>query len=79
MYHVPACPDCCVNLPKGQEEEEQKTDRQISYKMSRNLCLFFFFDVILCLCHNIVGEHKYWTTELQGSSLSFFKLAEVAG
>lgn len=79
MYHIPVCPGCCVNLPKGREEEEQKTDRQISY-ISRNLSrnLWFFFDVILCLCHNIVGERKYWTMELQGSSLSFFKLADEA-
>lgn len=44
VYHIPVCPGCCVNLPKGREEEEQKTDRQISY-MSRNLSrsLWFFF------------------------------------
>lgn len=37
-----------VAVSKGLEEEEQKTDRQISYKMSRILLFFFFSSFFSC-------------------------------
>lgn len=52
---VPVCTGCCVNLLRGTEEDEEKTDRQISYKRSRN-CVDCF--AILCLCRIAAGEDK---------------------
>lgn len=46
---------CCVNLLRGTEEDEEKTDRQISYKRSRN-CVDCF--AILCLCRIAAGDDK---------------------
>lgn len=51
---VAVCTGCCVNLLRGTEDEE-KTDRQISYKRSRN-CVDCF--AILCLCRIAAGDDK---------------------
>lgn len=61
-----------VPVSKGLEQEEQKTDRQISYKMSR---IFFFFPflVLICVCVTVGYVHS-----LSGSPLSVWNLADEA-
>lgn len=70
-----------VPVSKGLEEEEHKTDRQISYKMSRIFLfflLFFPFLVLICLCHGTAGEGTYTASVLQGSPSSVWNLADEA-
>lgn len=52
---VPVCTGCCVNLLRGTEKDEKKTDRQIITRGAETVLIAL---LILCLCRIAAGDDK---------------------